>query len=186
MSDNRNDGSSNNHQIDIQPNIGLDSDVRQSIIKILNMILADEAVLTIKTRNAYWNTQGIVDIELHTLYETQYQLLNHISDEIAERIRILGGFAVGTLAEFLKLTRMVEQPGFIPDIILLLADNETVTRNLREDARNCKEEYEDEGTFKLLVNVLREHEKMAWMLRSLIEPKLSDIGKRGRFSSIPN
>ena len=42
-------------------------------------------------------------------------------------------------------------------------------RFLREDARKCTEEYEDEGTFELLVSVMRLHEKMAWMLRSYIE-----------------
>ena len=41
-------------------------------------------------------------------------------------------------------------------------------RFLREDARKCTEEYEDEGTFELLVSVMRLHEKMAWMLRSYI------------------
>ena len=42
-------------------------------------------------------------------------------------------------------------------------------RFLREDARKCTEEYEDEGTFEMLVSIMRLHEKMAWMLRSYIE-----------------
>jgi DNA-binding ferritin-like protein len=40
---------------------------------------------------------------------------------------------------------------------------------LREDARICTEEYEDEGTFIMLVEKIRLHEQMAWMLRSIIE-----------------
>ena len=40
---------------------------------------------------------------------------------------------------------------------------------MREDTRKCTEEYEDEGTFELLVSIMRLHEKMAWMLRSYIE-----------------
>jgi starvation-inducible DNA-binding protein len=82
---------------------------------------------------------------------------------------MLGGIAVGSLEEFLKLTRLDEQPGTVPDILRLLADHETSIRFLREDARKCSEDYEDEGTLELLVSVMRLHEKMAWMLRSYIE-----------------
>jgi DNA-binding ferritin-like protein len=31
-------------------------------------------------------------------------------------------------------------------------------------ANHCSEEYKDEGTFSLLVSVIRLHEKMVWML----------------------
>ncbi len=82
---------------------------------------------------------------------------------------MLGGFAIGSLEEFLHHTRLEEQPGNVPDILHLLADHETSIRFLRQDARKCSEEYEDEGTFELLVSLMRRHEKMAWMLRSYLE-----------------
>jgi starvation-inducible DNA-binding protein len=165
----RNNGHNTKLQVLIQPNIGLDRDVRRSVVELLNITLADEAVLTTKTRSAHWNVSGADFFELHTLFETQYQLLNNISDDIAERARMLGGFAICSLEEFLSHTRLEEQPGDVPDILRLLADHETSIRFLREDARKCTEEYEDEGTFGLLVSVMRLHEKMAWMLRSYIE-----------------
>jgi starvation-inducible DNA-binding protein len=170
---NHNDGHNLKLQAFIQPNIGLDSDARNSVIKILNNTLANEAVLTTKTRSAHWNISGIDFLELHTLFETQYQLLNNISDEIAERTRMLGGYAIGSLEEFLEHTRLEEQPGVIPNILRLLADHESSIRFLREDAKKCTEEYEDEGTVELLVSVMRLHEKMAWLLRSYIEPELT-------------
>ena len=153
----------------IQPNIGLDSDVRHSVVEILNTTLANEAVLTVKTRNAHWNVSGAGFFELYILFDSQYEQLNDISDEIAERVRMLGGIAIGSLQEFLNTTRVEEQPGVVPDILRLVADHEACIRFLREDARKCTEEYEDEGTFELLVGVMRLHEKMAWMLRTYIE-----------------
>ena len=69
-------------------------------------------------------------------------------------------------------SRLGEKPGAVPDILDLLADHETIIRLLREDAKKCSEEYEDEGTFVLLVGVMRLHEKMAWMLRSHSESGL--------------
>ncbi|MGD0707810.1 MAG: DNA starvation/stationary phase protection protein [Anaerolineaceae bacterium] len=179
MRRNRNDGHNSKLLVLIQPNIGLDSDVRHSVVEILNNILADEAVLSIKTRSAFWNVSGAVFFELQTLFETQYQLLNTISNEIAERVRMLGGIAIGSLEEILTHTRLEEQPGEIPDILRLLADHEVAIRFLRVDAAKCVEEYEDEGTSDLLVSILRKHEKMAWMLRSHIEPELTHDEKQG-------
>ena len=166
MRRNHNNGHDPDLQVVIQPNIGLDGDTRRSVVDILNITLADEAILAARTRNAHWNVSGADFFELHILFDTQYKQLNDISDEIAERVRMLGSFAIGSLQEFLIQTRLNEQPGDELDILCLLADHEAFIRFLREDARKCTEEYEDEGTFELLVSVMRLHEKMAWMLRS--------------------
>ena len=173
----QNDGYDPNMSVIIQPNIGLDGDVRYSVVELLNIILADEVILATKTRSAHWNGCGADFFELHTLFEGQYQQLNHISDEIAERARMLGGFAIGSMEEFLQHTRLEDQSGSVPDILRLLADHEAFIRFLREDARKCSEAYEDEGTFELLVSIMRKHEKIAWMLRSYIETIVSNNAK---------
>ena len=172
MGNNWNNGHNSKLQVDIQPNIGLDSDVRHSVVNILNNTLANEAVLTVKTRSAHWNVGGASFYELHILFDSQFKQLNDISDKIAERARMLGGIAIGSLQEFITHTRLEEQPGIVPDILRLLADHEASIRFLREDVRKCNEDYEDEGTFELLVGVMRLHEKMAWLLRSYIQPEL--------------
>ena len=169
MGNNGNNGHNPELQVLIQPNIGLDSDVRRAVVEILNTTLANEAVLTVKTRSAHWNVSGAGFFELYILFDSQYKQLNDISDELAERARMMGGAAIGSLHEFLKYARVEEQPGLVPDILRLVADHEASIRFLRESARKCTEEYEDEGTFELLVSVMRLHEKMAWMLRSYIE-----------------
>lgn len=170
MDHNNNDGHKPNLQVLIQPNIGLDTEVRNSVVEILNIKLANEVVLTQKTRTAHWNVSGIYSYEFRSLFNSQYKQLNKISNAIAERIRILGGTAIGSLQEFMDYTRLEEQPGIVPDTLHLLADHEATIRFLREDARKCLDEYEDEGTFEVLIKIMRLHEKMAWMLRSYIEP----------------
>ena len=163
MDHNRNNGHNNTLQIPIQPNIGLDGDARHSLVEILNHALANEAVLSVKTRSAHWNVSGAGFFELRIFFNSQYEQLNQISDEIAERVRILGGVAIGSLQEFIQYSRLDEQPEKVSDIMDLLADHEASIRYLREDARKCAEEYEDEGTFDLLVSVMRLHEKMDWI-----------------------
>ncbi len=122
-----------------------------------------------KTHSAHWHVRGAGFLDLRTLFDQQAQQLMKISVEIAERVGMLGGFAISSFEEFLNYTRMEEQPGVVPDILRLLADQEASIRYIREDARKCAQEYEDEGTNELLISVLRLHEKMAWMLRSYIE-----------------
>jgi len=169
MSHKGKDGHDSKLRFLIQPNIGLDSEVRHAVVDILNNTLADEAMLTQKTRNAHWNGSGTDFFELHILLKSQYEQLNDISNEIAERVRMLGDIAIGSFQEFIHRSRVEEVSEIVPDILRLLADHEIFIRLLREDARKCTEEYEDAGTFDLLVSVMRLHEKMAWMLRSYIE-----------------
>ncbi len=162
-------------QVDIRLNIGIDENARQSVVEMLNVILADEAVLAIKTRNAHWNIRGADFLGLHNLFDAQYRQLDDICDEVAERARMLGGFAMGSFPDFSKHTRLDEQPSDVPDILRLLADQEAIIRGLRGDAAKCTEEYEDEGTFDLLVSLIRLHEKMAWMLRSYTELDQTEV-----------
>jgi starvation-inducible DNA-binding protein len=147
----------------------LDKEVRLPVIDILNHCLADEAVLSQKTRSAHWNVGGTGFFELYLLFETQYKQLNEITNQVAERVRMLGGLAIASFEKILRNTRIEEQPADVPEVLHLLADHETLIRFIREDIRQCAEEYEDEGTIELLVSVLSMHEKMAWMLRAYIE-----------------
>lgn len=166
-------GTNSKLQVSIQPNIGLDRDARHAVIEILNTLMADEAVLTSKTRSACWHVRGPGFLDLHTLFDQQFNELNIISNEIAERVRMLDGYAISSFGELLDYTRLEEQPGEVPDIMSLLADHEASIRFLREDARKCFEEYEDHGTFDTFIRFIRVHEKIAWILRSYIEPERS-------------
>lgn len=164
----------------IQPNIGLESDIRLPIVVILNNSLANESVLSQKTRSAHWNSSGASFFELHILFETQYKQLDEIVDKIAERTRILGGMAISSFKEFLAHSCLEEDSTNVPDLLHLLADHESIIRFLREDIRKVSEEYEDEGTVELMVGVMSLHEKMAWMLRSYIENEPVNGGSQKR------
>ncbi len=157
----------------MNPNIGISDSNRQSVVKILNTLLADEYVLYTKTRNYHWNVVGPQFNDLHKFFESQYEALNDIVDEVAERGRALGGKAAGTLAEFSQQTRLKEQPGQYPDaramLTNLLADHERVIQSLRGDLPAVMDKYADAGTNDFLTGVMEKHEKMAWMLRAFLE-----------------
>ncbi len=164
----------------IQPNIGLEEDIRLPVVEILNRSLANESILSQKTRSALWNSSGSRFFELHIFFETQYKQLDEISDKIAERTRMLGGVALSSFTQFLAHSQLEGESANVPDILHLLADHESIIRFLRGDIRQVSEEYEDEGTVELLVGVMSLHEKMAWMLRSYIENEPVNGGNKKR------
>jgi starvation-inducible DNA-binding protein len=156
-------------------NIGLSEEQREGVVAILNTLLADEYLLYTKTRNYHWNVVGPQFNDLHKFFEAQYNALNEIVDNVAERARALGGNALGTMAEFLSHTRLTEQTSHYPDardmIANLLADHEALICHLRVDLETCVEKYHDAGTNDFLIGLMEQHEKMAWMLRAFLEGK---------------
>lgn len=153
----------------MKPNLGLASKARETVLAVLGRLLADEHVLYVKTRNFHWNVTGLDFGSLHALFEKQYDELAETIDEVAERIRALGGVAPGSMKEFLKLTRLDEQPGDTlaaeKMIAALLSDHETVIRSLRVDIETVGKAG-DAGTNDFLTGLMEEHEKTAWMLRA--------------------
>ena len=154
-------------------NIGISDDHRKSVASLLNMLLADEFLLYVKTRNAHWNITGPHFSELHRFFEEQYEALDEVIDEVAERVRMLGHFAAATLSDYQGLTRLVEGKADFGkhDAIIrtLLDDHETIVRVLRADITKTAEEYKDLGTSDFLTALMERHEKMAWMLRSYLQ-----------------
>lgn len=154
-------------------NIGLTDEQRQGVVKLLNVDLADNYLLLIKTRKYHWDVVGPQFRSLHELWQEQYEAIAENIDAIAERARMLGGYPAGTAKQFLELTSLQEHPDDIPTaadmVARLAADHEQIIRNLREQVDQCSEEFHDEGTADFLTGLMEQHEEMAWMLRSFIE-----------------
>jgi starvation-inducible DNA-binding protein len=153
--------------------IGLKDTEREGVSRILGTLLADEYVLYTRTRNYHWNVVGPQFNDLHKFFEAQYEAVDDIIDEVAERIRAVGHPTPATLAEFTRLARLGERPGERPPardmIAALLADHEALVRTLRADLETCATQHHDAGTSDFLTGLMEKHEKMAWMLRSFLE-----------------
>lgn len=156
----------------MKANIGISDENLKAVAFELNKALADQVVLYTKTRNYHWNVEGPDFMELHKFFEEQYGELEEAIDDTAERIRALGHYAEGRLVDFLKLTSLVEQE-YTNDqrtqLSNLLEDHETVIRNLRRLVSEFDDKYKDVGSSDFVTGLLRQHEKMAWMIRSYLK-----------------
>ena len=156
----------------MKTNIGISDSNTQAVAFQLNKLLANEFVLYTKTRNYHWNIGGMNFFELHKLFEGQYEQLQVVMDDIAERIRAIGHYSEARLVDILKLTDLLE-PEYTTDekvqLKNLLDDHETIIRILRVLVTEFADTYKDLGSSDYVTGLLREHEKMAWMLRAFLK-----------------
>jgi starvation-inducible DNA-binding protein len=154
-------------------NIGLTEEQRQGVINLLNQDLADSYLLLVKTKKYHWDVVGPQFRSLHQLWEEHYEKLTENIDAIAERVRTLGGYPVGSLEGFLQIATLKEHAGNVPSatgmVANLVQDHEQLIRNIRDHVDSSSEEFQDQGTADFLTGLMEEHEEMAWMLRSFIE-----------------
>ncbi len=153
----------------MKPQIGISEKNLKNICVILEKNLSNEMVLYTKTRKAHWNVTGESFMELHKLFQDQYQQLEEAIDEIAERIGKLGHKTIGTMTEFSKLSSLKENPGKYDSskntLKELLSDHEAVIVELRKNIEECDTKYNDAGTADFLTGLMEQHETIAWILR---------------------
>lgn len=154
----------------MKTSIGIKENDTQAVAAILNKLLADEHVLYIKLRNAHWNIEGADFHAQHLFFETLYTELAVTIDDVAERTRAIGHYAVGTMKEFLALSELSEMhykkndsQGYIKE---LLSDYESIIMYIRSQIEVVGDKHKDSGTEDFLIGVMADHEKTAWMLRA--------------------
>ena len=153
-------------------NIGISESNSKAVALELNKLLANEFVLYTKTRSSHWNIEGPSFMELHKLFEGQYEELDEIVDSVAERVRSIGHYSEGRLVDFLKLTDLLEE-GYSDNqktlITNLVNDHETIIRQLRRLIDEFANKYNDAGSSDFVTGLIGKHEKTAWMLRSYLK-----------------
>jgi len=148
---------------------GMKTKVSQKVADFLSVLLADEFVLYLKTRNAHWNVEGPDFHTMHLYFEEQYNELATVIDEVAERIRKIDHYAPATMTQYLELTHLTEKRNGKNDsmsyIADLLSDYEAIIAYIREQLVALEDEI-DMGTEDYVSTLAEQHEKTAWMLRA--------------------
>lgn len=142
-----------------------------ALTKSLNQVLADSYALMALTHQAHWNVEGPGFFALHTAFQTQYEELFTAIDEIAERIRALGDYAIGGVGTFAEVAKIHELPspqsqeGYVKAV---LAANEKVVADAVK-ARDLAEKVSDLETQDLMIGRITLHQKTIWMLKSFLK-----------------
>lgn len=142
-----------------------------SLADSLNQVLADSYALMSLTHLAHWNVEGPGFFALHTAFQTQYEELFTAIDEIAERVRALGAYAIGGLSRFAQAAQIKEFEAPLSQdkyVQILIAANEKVVADAAR-ARDLAGEVNDPESEDLMISRITLHQKTIWMLRSFLK-----------------
>ena len=148
--------------------IGITNLNHEVIVTFLNLLLADEYVLYTKTRTAHWNMDGSNYFELHVFLENQYNRLDEIIDDIADRIRSLGHFALGSLKDFLSVSQMFDNTQNFNNsgqiFKELIKDHERIISIIHHEIFPISAKFKDLDTADFLEVLMEKHQEMVWKL----------------------
>jgi starvation-inducible DNA-binding protein len=145
----------------------LGSEAVKNITGALNALLADVFALYMKTKNFHWHVSGRHFPDYHLLLDEQAGQIFAMTDDIAERVRKVGGITIRSIGHVARLQRLSDNDAdFVdpPDMLAeLLEDNRAMLASMREVHDLCDEE-NDVATASLLENWIDETERRIWFL----------------------
>jgi starvation-inducible DNA-binding protein len=139
----------------------------KDIAGALNALLADTFALYLKTKNFHWHVSGPHFRDYHLLFDEQAAQLFASTDEIAERVRKIGGVTLRSIGDISRRQRIADNEAPYVDPLDMLAelrdDTQRCIKAMRE-AHDLCDEHKDVASASLLENFIDEAEKRLWFL----------------------
>ena len=138
-----------------------------NLLTSLKVLLADCYALYLKTQNYHWNVEGPNFKVLHLQFEEQYKDLAEAIDTVAEHIRGLGDKAPGTFDAY---KNSAIKPGneryTAVEMLKDLEHDQKVIQVTISEALKVAQFTKDEVVADFMIERLKVHRKVQWMLRS--------------------
>jgi starvation-inducible DNA-binding protein len=145
----------------------LGSEAVKNISGALNALLADVFALYLKTKNFHWHMSGPHFRDYHLLLDEHGDQIFAMTDDIAERVRKIGGLTIRSIGHINRLQRLSDNDAEYVDAFDMLAelreDNQALLASMRAVHDVCDDE-NDVATASLLENWIDETERRIWFL----------------------
>jgi starvation-inducible DNA-binding protein len=145
----------------------LDGAAVKAVSGALNRLLADSYALYLKTKNFHWHVSGPHFRDYHLLLDEQAADIMGSTDDMAERVRKIGGTTLRSIGHIAKLQTIEDNDAdFVPPASMLrelMNDNKKVAEAMRK-AHAVADEHEDVATASLIENWIDQTEKRTWFL----------------------
>ncbi|HEX9392546.1 MAG TPA: DNA starvation/stationary phase protection protein [Usitatibacteraceae bacterium] len=146
---------------------GLKAKATEDLSAALTTLLADVYALYLKTKNFHWHMSGPHFRDYHLLLDDQAEELFAITDDIAERVRKVGGTTLRSVGHIARLQRILDNDAdFVTPLDMLAElreDNKQLAAYMRATHELC-DEHGDVAGASLLENWIDEAEKRSWFL----------------------
>ena len=87
------------------------------LLKVSNKYLANVGVSYIKLHNLHWNVVGLNFKAVHEYLESIYDSMAEVLDEVAELIKMDGGYPLASLKEYLAVASIEELESRIAKLV---------------------------------------------------------------------
>ena len=145
----------------------LGSNATRDVAAALNLLLADAFALYMKTKNFHWHVSGPHFRDYHLMLDEQAAQIFATTDELAERVRKLGGTTLRSIGHIARLQRIEDNDADYVTPLDMLAelreDNLQMVTALRE-AHDVCDEHNDVASASLIENWIDETERRVWFL----------------------
>jgi starvation-inducible DNA-binding protein len=145
----------------------LKSNAVKDISGALTTLLADMFALYVKTKNFHWHVSGSHFRDYHLLLDEQADQIFATTDDIAERVRKIGGTTLRSIGHIGRLQRILDNDADYVTPLDMLAelrdDNKQLVAFLREIHGLC-DEHGDVASASLVENWIDEAERRTWFL----------------------
>ena len=145
----------------------LESNAIKDIEGAMNALLADTFALYLKTKNFHWHMSGPHFRDYHLMLDEQADQILATTDDMAERVRKIGGTTLRSIGHIARLQRVEDNDAdFVtPHAMLaeLRQDNLDFVQRMRE-AHDVCDDHDDVATESLIENWIDEAERRAWFL----------------------
>jgi starvation-inducible DNA-binding protein len=133
----------------------------------VNVVLADSFALYLKTKNFHWHVSGRHFRDYHLMLDEQGEQIFATTDDLAERIRKIGGTTIRSIGQIAKLQTIEDNDEtFVPPREMLrelMNDNKKLVANMRK-AHDIADKYNDSATTSILENFIDGAERRTWFL----------------------
>jgi len=151
----------------LTPRTDIAQDAVKDIAGALNALLADVFAVYVKTKNFHWHMSGPHFRDYHLLLDEQGEQLFAMIDDIAERVRKIGGTTLRSVGHIARVKRIADNDAdyVTPKDMLseLWEDNKALVLSMRSVHDLC-DEVGDVATASLLENWIDEGQRRAWFL----------------------
>lgn len=148
--------------------------VRVKSVAILNKHLAAAIDLHGQVKQAHWNVRGPGFIAIHELFDKVAELVEDMSDQLAERAAGLGGTAQGTIQVAVAQSFLVPYPHAIADttkhLFAVAASLAAFGQSTRE-AIGIATKFGDVDTADLFTEISRGIDQQLWFIEAHALPK---------------
>ena len=146
--------------------------MEKRLLNVSNKYLANVGVSYIKLHNLHWNVVGLNFKAVHEYLESIYDSMAEVLDEVAELIKMNGGYPLASLKEYLAVASIEELESrdykILESLDILLKDLKALREEVLE-IRSIADELDNVAFVNMAEDHLANYNKQIWFVESMLK-----------------